>query len=151
MEIQLGDIGDIGHIIQLSIAPVFLLSGVGTNLMVLTNRLGRITDRSRILEDRLRNTDAVLHAEFNEELDMLYPRAHLINRAITMSTACALMISLVIIALFFGDALNIELSKFIAAFFILAMLCLVASFLFLLKEILVATKTLYRRKIIPQK
>ena len=47
MEIQ---VGDIGHIIQLSVAPVFLLTGVGTNLMVLTNRLGRITDRSRVLE-----------------------------------------------------------------------------------------------------
>ena len=49
MEIQ---VGDIGHIIQLSVAPVFLLTGVGTNLMVLTNRLGRITDRSRVLEDK---------------------------------------------------------------------------------------------------
>ena len=35
-------LGDIGHIIQLAIAPVFLLSGVGTNLIVLTNRLARI-------------------------------------------------------------------------------------------------------------
>ncbi len=39
-------VGDIGHIIQLAIAPVFLLTGVCTNLMVLTNRLARIIDRS---------------------------------------------------------------------------------------------------------
>lgn len=147
MDIQLGDIG---HIIQLSIAPVFLLTGVGTNLMVLTNRLGRITDRSRVVEDRLRSTDdEALQAELQDELDMLYPRAHLINRAITSSTACALMVSLVIISLFLGDALNIGLAQFIASFFILAMLCLVTSFLFLLREILLATKTLYRRKIFP--
>ena len=46
-------VGDVGHIIQLAIAPVFLLTGVCTNLMVLTNRLARIIDRSRVLEDRL--------------------------------------------------------------------------------------------------
>lgn len=146
MEIQ---VGDIGHIIQLSVAPVFLLTGVGTNLMVLTNRLGRITDRSRVLEDKLRSTDPIHHPDIKAELVTLYPRAHLINRAITLSTACALMVSLVIISLFLGDALNVELSKCIAVFFILAMLCLVASFLVLFKEILVATNSLYERRIEP--
>ena len=46
-------LGDVSHIIQLSIAPVFLLTGVGTNLTVLTNRLARIIDRSRTIEDLL--------------------------------------------------------------------------------------------------
>jgi len=140
MEIQ---IGDIGHIIQLSVAPVFLLTGVGTNLTVLTNRLGRIVDRSRILEDRLRMSDEAHqahHADDQSELTTLYARSHLINRAITLSTACALMVSLVIVSLFVGDALNIDLSKFIASFFVLAMICLVASFVFLLREIFVATQ-----------
>jgi hypothetical protein len=146
MEIQ---VGDIGHMIQLSVAPVFLLTGVGTNLMVLTNRLGRITDRSRVLEDKLRTTDPVHHADLNAELITLYPRAHLINRAIVLSTACALMVSMVIISLFVGDALTVELSKFIAIFFILAMLCLVSSFVMLLREILSATNSLYERRIEP--
>lgn len=146
MEIQ---VGDIGHIIQLSVAPVFLLTGVGTNLMVLTNRLGRITDRSRVLEEKLRTVDPIHHPDLNAELVTLYPRAHLINRAITMSTACALLVSLVIISLFLGDALSIELSKFIATFFVLALLCLVGSFLALLREILVATNSLYTRRIEP--
>jgi hypothetical protein len=145
MEIQLSDVG---HIIQLSVAPVFLLTGVGTNLMVLTNRLGRIVDRSRILEDRLRSTDASLQDEIQEELDMLYPRAHLINRAIALATGCALLISLVIISLFVGDAINVDLSKFIAVFFVLAMCFLVSSLLFLLREILVATQTMCLRKVV---
>jgi hypothetical protein len=134
------EITDIGHIIQLSVAPVFLLTGVGTNLTVLTNRLGRIVDRSRILEDRLRMPDDSYHADYQTELNTLYTRSHLINRAITLSTASALMVSLVIVALFVGDALNIDLSKFIATFFVLAMMCLVVSFIFLLREILVATQ-----------
>lgn len=145
MEIQLSDVG---HIIQLSVAPVFLLTGVGTNLMVLTNRLGRIVDRSRILEDRLRSADTSLHEEIQEELGMLYPRAHLINLAIALATGCALLISLVIISLFVGDAMNVDLSKLIAVFFVLAMCFLVASLLLLLREILVATQTMYIRRVV---
>ena len=45
--------GELGHIIQLATAPVFLLTGVGTNMLVLTNRLARIIDRTRVLEERL--------------------------------------------------------------------------------------------------
>ena len=64
-------ISDIGHVIQLAIAPVFLLTGVGTKLTVLTNRLARIIDRSRVLEDRL---DIGYHEAYMSELDMLYGR-----------------------------------------------------------------------------
>ena len=145
-------LGDIGHIIQLAIAPVFLLSGVGTNLIVLTNRLARIIDRSRILEERLeqrlegaapRNADARTDAK--TELGILYRRSHLINAAITLSTACALLICLVIVTLFVGDALNAELSRSIAAFFVLSMLSLIGSYVCLLREIFIATRTHLRR------
>jgi hypothetical protein len=38
------------HAIQLAVAAVFLLSGIGAILAVMTNRLGRIIDRARVLE-----------------------------------------------------------------------------------------------------
>ena len=50
---QAGDIGEIARLIQLAVAPVFLLSGIGAILAVMTNRLSRIIDRARILEARL--------------------------------------------------------------------------------------------------
>ena len=43
----------VAHVIQMAVAPVFLLTGVGAILTVLTNRLARIIDRARILEERL--------------------------------------------------------------------------------------------------
>jgi len=49
----MNEIDEIAHIIQLSIAPVFLLTGVGTLLNVLSGRLARIIDRARVLEQRL--------------------------------------------------------------------------------------------------
>ena len=132
------DLGDVSHIIQLAIAPVFLLTGVGTNLAVLTNRLSRIIDRTRLLEDRLDAGVVADTAKPRAELLTLYQRTHLINRAITLSTVCALLVCITIATLFIGDALMLGLSKFIASLFILAMLALIGSFIYFLREIFVA-------------
>ena len=132
------DLGDISHTIQLAIAPVFLLTGVATTLTVLTNRLARIIDRTRVLEDRF---DAKLITDPEKpraELISLYQRTHLINRAITLSTTCALLVCLTIATLFMGNALSLALSTFIAFMFIFAMLALIGSFVYLLREIFVA-------------
>ena len=135
--------GEIGHIIQLSIAPVFLLTGVGTNMLVLTNRLARIIDRTRALEEKLgvdapegrpQSRQAVL-----SELDVLFSRARKINRAIFLSTSCALLICLVVAILFVADAMDLKLVTPIASLFVLAMVSLTGSFVFLLREILQAT------------
>lgn len=130
-------ISDIGHMIQLAIAPVFLLTGVATKLTVLTNRLARIIDRTRVLEDRLQigANDA-----YTDELETLYTRSHLINYAITSSTACGFLVCLVIAMLFVGDSANIKLDKYIAAFFVLAVFGLIFSFMFFLREIFISSR-----------
>ena len=43
----------VGHAIQLAVAPVFLITGIGAMLGVLANRLGRIVDFARTLESLL--------------------------------------------------------------------------------------------------
>lgn len=145
MDIQLGDIS---HIIQLAIAPVFLLTGVGTNLAVLTHRLARIIDRSRVLEDRLHAAGESDAPDVHAELATLYRRAHLINRAITLSTSCALLVCIVIATLFIGDALNLGLAKFIALCFVIGMFSLIGSFFYFLREIFIATRILSMQPIV---
>ena len=137
-------ISDIGHIIQLSIAPVFLLTGVATKLTVLTNRLARIIDRTRVLEDRLRTAP---NGEYSEELEMLYTRSRLINYAITSSTACGLLICLVIAMLFLSDVTDLPLAPVIAGFFVLAMVSLISSFVNLQREIFIAARAMRERHI----
>ena len=129
-------LGDIGHIIQLAIAPVFMLSTVCTNLLVLLNRLARIIDRSRVLEERL---DVAYNDKYINELDVLYRRSHLINMAIALATACGLFVCLVVGLLFVGDAANVALDKYIAGLFVAAMICLIGNFGFLLREIFIAS------------
>ena len=141
MDIRLSDIG---HIIQLSIAPVFLLTGVGTNLLVLTNRLTRIIDRSRYLEEKLAEKDisADVEKRIRSEGEVLFRRARKINRGITLSTLCALFICVVVASLFLDDAFNLKLDTMIATLFVSAMVALTGSFVYLLREILLATEFL---------
>ena len=135
-------ISDIGHVIQLAIAPVFLLTGVCTMLMVLTNRLARIIDRSRVLEDRLE----IGHNEvYTSELEVLDRRSHLINYSITLSTACGFLICLTIALLFLGDTTNLPLDRYIAGLFVFAMFALIGSFLYLLREIFIASIAMRER------
>ncbi|MCG2585774.1 DUF2721 domain-containing protein [Massilia sp. TS11] len=136
-------ISDIGHIIQLSIAPVFLLTGVGTNLMVLTNRLARIIDRTRVLEDKL---DLGYNEDHMEELDVLFQRMGLINTAITLSAICGLLVCCVIAMLFLADTTDLPLDKYVAAAFVLAMIALTTALLVFLREIFIASRSLQSRR-----
>src|SRR5690606_10304613 len=122
----------------------FLLTGVGTNLIVLTNRLARIIDRSRVLEDRAQRGESLPADE--HEIGVLYRRAYLVNGAITLSTTCALFICVVIVALLLSDALGLRLAVVVVLLFVLAMLSLIGSFVYLLQESLIATSTLSMRR-----
>jgi len=132
-------ISDIAHSIQLATAPVFLLSGVGVTLSVLTNRLARIIDRARVLEAALpQATDATV-ASIRAELDTLSRRALLTYRAIMLSTSCALLICVVIVVLFVHVLIVTDLSKLIVLLFVAALGAFIGALLCFLQEIHIAT------------
>jgi hypothetical protein len=129
----------LAHTIQLAVAPVFLLSGVGAFLGVLTNRLARIIDRTRALEEpRTRVSES--NEAVRGELRVLRARGHLINRAIGMCTYCALLVAGVIVVLFVGAVARVDLAWVVAAAFVAAMLALIAGLLSFLREVHLATR-----------
>ena len=128
----------IAHIIQLSVAPVFLMTGIGALLSVLAGRLGRIVDRSRQLESNLSSAPVKELVATRTELIRLAERKRWINRAITLCTLCALLVCLVIAALFVGGMIEVRVGLVVAGLFILAMLVLIAALLCFLREIYVA-------------
>src|SRR5574341_74778 len=132
----------IADVIRLAVAPVFLLSGIGAMLAVLTNRLGRVIDRARLLESQLASLKGRGKTEAQENLRRLSRRARLINIAITLCTTCALLVCAVIAALFIGAFLSIDLAGLIGAVFIAAMLSLIGGLLSFLREIYIATRSL---------
>lgn len=132
---------DIVHLIQSAVAPVFLLSGVGVTLGVLTNRLSRIVDRARALE-KLSHAEAAHAESVAVSLRVLARRAHYINIAIALCTISALLVSLVVVSLFTSAFVAVNLSILIAILFVLAMSCLTAAFGAFLLEVRLATSTL---------
>ncbi|MEA3192821.1 MAG: hypothetical protein QOD26_1154 [Betaproteobacteria bacterium] len=133
--------GDIAHVIQLAIAPVFLLTAVCTLLNVLTNRLGRTVDRRRLVVARLPDLDTVICASANGELVYLEQRGKLIYTAIALAVLAALLICL-LIALAFVDAfVRFDFAKAIAVLFVLAMLALIGSLGAFLREIFLGVNT----------
>lgn len=131
----------VAHVISLAVAPVFLLSGIGAMLAVMTQRLARVIDRARVLETRLEihpDQATALH----KQLKTLSRRAKLVGRAITLCTATALLVCAVIAILFLGASLGFDASTPVAILFVVAMLSFFSGLLIFLREILVATASL---------
>jgi len=136
-------IAAIAHVIQLSVAPVFLLSGVSAMLGVLSTRLGRIIDRARMLEARAAaEADAALQAHQHAQIDVLARRARLVSHAISLCTICALLICAVVISLFLGAFFSTDVSNLIGVTFIAALTALGGGLITFLREIYLATRNL---------
>src|SRR5690349_15644390 len=95
----------VAHTIQLSVAPVFLLTALGTFLGVLSTRLGRIVDRARVVADRLVAASATGKPRLQSEMNLLRRRRHLVNMAITAGVSSALLVCTIISSLFVGSIL----------------------------------------------
>jgi hypothetical protein len=132
---------DIAHLIQSSVAPVFLLSGVAATLGVLTNRLSRIVDRARALENQLAGHPGEA-PQLHQDLAVLVRRAHYINIAISLSTIAALLVALVVVTLFANAFLGSELAALIALLFVGSMVCLSAAYVAFFIEVRVAVGAL---------
>jgi len=132
----------VGRAIQLSVAPVFLLSAIGAMLAVMTNRLSRLVDRGRLAEARLAEGPPAEAAHWHHELAVISRRAKLVNRAITLLTVTALLVCLVIASMFIAASFDIHAAKGVAVLFVAAMATFFAALLVFLREIFVATSTL---------
>jgi hypothetical protein len=131
-------VGDITHVIQLAVAPVFLLTGVGTLLAVLSNRLGRAVDRSRVVERLLPDLAGEALTLAHEELLLLSRRTQLIYAAIVLAVACALFVCLIITVAFIDAFLAANLTYIVGVLFILAMIALIGCLIVFLREIFLA-------------
>ena len=121
---EIVNISGVAHAIQLAIAPVFLLTAVGSLLGVITNRLARVIDRARMLEAKLEATAPEHAPAIRSHLKVLSRRARYINIAITACTVAALLVCAVIAILFFGSYIDFDSRTAVSLSFILAMLAL---------------------------
>ena len=125
--------------IQLSVAPVFLLTGIAGLLGVMANRLARIIDRARELGRDRGSLDAAAVTEARLELDSLERRRHLASWSINCCTGAALLVCTVIVTLFIEDFLGANMKWLAGVQFIAAMVSVIAGLSCFLMEVYIAT------------
>jgi hypothetical protein len=114
-------------VLQTAVSPVVLISGVGLLLLTMTNRLGRIVDRTRSLAARIREAEGGDKEALQEQLHVLGERAHIVRRSIALASFCVLFAAVLIISLFITALVGVDIPWLVAAFFILSLLCLIAA------------------------
>jgi hypothetical protein len=132
---------DIAHLIQSALAPVFLLSGVGVTLGVMTSRLARAGDRARHLEELLTRHPADAR-QIHDDLLVLARRTRYIHAAITMCGCSAVLIALVVITLFANAFFGSGFAGTIALLFVGAMIFITGAYIAFLVEVRLATRSL---------
>lgn len=124
----------VAHTIQLSVAPIFLLAGVGAFLNVCAGRLSRIVDRARELETRILKARGVEHNRLVTQIRILDRRMALVSRAIFLSVLSAMLTCAVIVLLFAGSLAGLSVGTPIAILFIATMVSIGAGFFAFLVE-----------------
>lgn len=138
-------VAQVAQTIQLALAPVFLLAGIGAFLNVCAGRLARVIDRARFVEKGVLSSRGEEHDRLVAEIRLLDRRMGVVNGAIFLSVASACAICLVVILLFASELMNAHLGTAIAILFILAMILQAAAFATFIQEIRLASRTIHIR------
>lgn len=115
-------------VLQLSVSPVILISGMGLIILTLTNRFGRMVDRARILNQELSSApDSTRAEEARIQIRILMRRAGILRLSIALGALTALLAGLLVLLLFAGALLKLEWGGVIIAVFCAAILALIGS------------------------
>ncbi len=130
------------RVLQASISPVVLVSGVGLLVLSFSNRFARVTDLLRgLLREAAAGTPA-LAAQVENQVQILLRRAHLLRLSIACAMGCVLLVSLVVLGLFVEAVLDVPLHLFILLLFALSLVCLVASVALFLRDMQLSLRAL---------
>ncbi len=129
-------------IIQLSITPVILISGMGALMLTMTNRMGRIVDRTRSLAGQVRSASGEERGHLEGQLDIMWRRAVLIRQAVTFNGLSMLVACLLVIAIFANAARGWRLEAVIMGLFAGSILLLIAALVMFLRDIFVSLRAL---------
>jgi hypothetical protein len=136
-----GSISTVAHTIQLAVAPVFLLAGIGGILNVVAGRLARVVDRVRMLERDIPTAEAALRDQELRELAILDRRMGVCHLSIGLCTASALLICMVVMILFLAGLTSMNFAVSVSLLFIGATVCLTLGLLLFLAEVTIATRS----------
>ena len=122
-------------VLQTAIGPVVMISGVGLLLLTMTNRLGRIVDRSRALAHQVKEATDKDKEPLRAQLRILGHRAELVRRAIALAAFCVLFAAILVISLFVTALFHVDIPWLVAGLFIISMGSLIGSMVEFIRDI----------------
>lgn len=133
---------DLIKVLQGSIAPVVLISGVALLILSLTNRLGRATDRIRALchEIKKNTTDDV--ADTEKQIEFLFIRCQILRMSISMSIITIVCVAVIILTLFSIHIFHVDLIGMVEFMFSLGLLTFIVSAFLFLRDIYMSLHSL---------
>lgn len=132
---------DVIPTLQLAIGPAILISGVGMILLSMTNRFGRVIDRSRQLTHALPGVSDAERPKILTEVGVLWLRARIVRAGIALAVLSALLAALLVISLFMGALLSLD-AAVPAGLFVLCMICLIGAMVMFFWDINLSLKAL---------
>jgi hypothetical protein len=138
-----GEVEGIAHLIQMAIAPVFLLNGLGILLNVFTGRLARVVDRTRNLAREMRGQcEPERLLQLKAELVIQRLRLTVVNGAIGLVAVSAFLTCRAILALFVGGIAKQSGGGAPVGFFAAAVVAVILALGLFLVEVYVSTRAL---------
>lgn len=135
---RVSSLPNLAHTIQLALAPVFLLTGIAGLLNMMVGRLARIVDRARKIEENFTPSDHPSHGRQVAELRLIDRRITLVNNAVFLCTASAMVVCVLVAVLFIARLAGLGFARTMAVIFVIAMLLLIAGLALFLVEIRIA-------------
>ena len=129
---------DITRVIQLAIAPVFMLTAVASIINALLGRLARAVDRRRVVEGMLETSEGEKYADGLVELRLLGRRIQLVLWSIGFAVLSAILVCLLIGTAFMGAYTSLDLSRTVAILFIASVAALTGCLLLFMREVFLA-------------
>jgi len=116
-------------ILQMAVGPVILISGVGLLLLTLTNRFGRMVDRTRIMIREIPEaaSNPAEAANLNEQLLILQRRSHILRLSIGLGALSVLCVGVLILGLFVAAVSRVEMAGLLVGIFCASILGLIGS------------------------
>lgn len=133
---------DVVPVIQLAITPVILISGVGALMLTLTNRLGRVVDRTRALAGQVRQGPAADRGHLDSQMTILWRRAKLVRRAVTYAGLSMLLSCVLVLVIFVEAVFRKTFGLEVVVVFVAGVLCLVAALIAFLRDIWLSLRAL---------
>lgn len=139
---NLTNIENFSHLLELSFSPVVLISGVGLLLLSMVNRFMQAINRTRQLINSVEKVPESDKADTIEQIRILYKRSNILKAAITLVSCSIFSTGLLIVVISFMSFRGLDIQYIALGLYFLSIFTLLASVVVFLVDLSMSTRAL---------